>query len=683
MKHRIRWIDIAKGICMLSVILGHMASTTFAFTFAYHLPVFFILSGYTLKKKKLTKEYLHGKFSSLMTPYFLTCLGIMTADIINAVFVQGKTSTAVLTNILYTDLVRSFFGSGTIKTLGSIEMGAPIGAIWFLPAMFFALLFTQLILNNVQRKRSQALIGVAASVIACIAAEIIWLPFSILSGIQAIPLILMGMWLKEYQLLEKMKFWHYGLCGVVFLLTCTSRFAQRFYMVTCHMEDWLLTPVIVICASFLILGISKLLEKCKYLRFLEFIGKNSLIVLCLHKLEIGSVYPLCAALLPVKIENNFLSFTVRILFITVATWLLSKYQQRTKKLQPQQEQQRDRSIDILRAGLISLMLVGHISVLDPSLKSWIYGFHMLSFVMVSGYFYKPQAAIAEGQKVTQVRYTAGKYLKLLAPYCVFALLYVILTKNGWQKELSVVLMGISHTNKLFTNIASVGPVYFIPMLFCIRVFYDGIIWLSRKLSHSILLRNIYTYIFVLLFAIVGILLGRAGFWLPWSVDISLFALLFFHIGQQLRQFDVLKWCEKRPYLYFIFSCIWAFMVHQGSQGLSTNRYSHNIGIAIIGAVSAFVAVYLLCVYLKDHLPRLITTAIATVGQSTAHILVIHTLFGNKITSFIVYRLGLPIENISFLIVYVGSQLLMGVVSFLIIQLLGSRIRMLAAKKSPA
>lgn len=42
MKQRVEWIDVAKGICILSVILGHFGNAKiYEFVFPFHLTVFF------------------------------------------------------------------------------------------------------------------------------------------------------------------------------------------------------------------------------------------------------------------------------------------------------------------------------------------------------------------------------------------------------------------------------------------------------------------------------------------------------------------------------------------------------------------------------------------------------------------------------------------------------------------
>lgn len=68
---RIGWIDIAKGICILSIIAGHYGNEIAdKIVFSFHLTIFFMLSGYTLKVTNISKSYLKKKFNRLMIPIF-------------------------------------------------------------------------------------------------------------------------------------------------------------------------------------------------------------------------------------------------------------------------------------------------------------------------------------------------------------------------------------------------------------------------------------------------------------------------------------------------------------------------------------------------------------------------------------------------------------------------------------
>ena len=64
-------IDIFKGILILFVVIGHFNSgITHDIIFLFHMPLFFILSGFFLEKEKLTMEgYLANKSLTLLIPY--------------------------------------------------------------------------------------------------------------------------------------------------------------------------------------------------------------------------------------------------------------------------------------------------------------------------------------------------------------------------------------------------------------------------------------------------------------------------------------------------------------------------------------------------------------------------------------------------------------------------------------
>lgn len=50
---RIDWIDTAKGLCMLLVIVGHTlpySNLLRNFIFSFHMPAFFFLTGYTARR---------------------------------------------------------------------------------------------------------------------------------------------------------------------------------------------------------------------------------------------------------------------------------------------------------------------------------------------------------------------------------------------------------------------------------------------------------------------------------------------------------------------------------------------------------------------------------------------------------------------------------------------------------
>ena len=91
-KNRVNYFDIAKGIGMVCVILEHLSlSAVNMVVFTFHMPLFFIISGYFLKKQDM-KLLVRKKFRQLLIPYFLTCLAIVGLSAARIFFWDAQTN---------------------------------------------------------------------------------------------------------------------------------------------------------------------------------------------------------------------------------------------------------------------------------------------------------------------------------------------------------------------------------------------------------------------------------------------------------------------------------------------------------------------------------------------------------------------------------------------------------------
>ena len=73
--NRIQWIDVAKGIGILAVVLGHslqMGSFPYRIIYAFHMPLFFFLSGVCFNRDRYTfARLLKRRTRQLLVPLFL------------------------------------------------------------------------------------------------------------------------------------------------------------------------------------------------------------------------------------------------------------------------------------------------------------------------------------------------------------------------------------------------------------------------------------------------------------------------------------------------------------------------------------------------------------------------------------------------------------------------------------
>lgn len=124
MSKRIVFIDIAKGIGILLVVLAHndglqlVAPFWHKFIYAFHMPLFFFLSGMFFKPEIGFKELLRKRFDSLLLPYFFTIFLIYFFEIF-----LGKMGLP----IAWSRIVKALYGNGFYLDWV---------AMWFLPALF-------------------------------------------------------------------------------------------------------------------------------------------------------------------------------------------------------------------------------------------------------------------------------------------------------------------------------------------------------------------------------------------------------------------------------------------------------------------------------------------------------------------------------------------------------------------
>lgn len=114
---RFDFVDVLKVIAIILVVVGHYSNddSTRRFVYSFHIPLFFIISGFLYKKRSFVVE-LKRCCSSLLLPYFL--YGIL---IVLALYVANK----------YTPCTIGHFISGDLDVINNA-----LCPLWFLIALF-------------------------------------------------------------------------------------------------------------------------------------------------------------------------------------------------------------------------------------------------------------------------------------------------------------------------------------------------------------------------------------------------------------------------------------------------------------------------------------------------------------------------------------------------------------------
>lgn len=104
---KIKQIDILRGIGAILVVIGHLVPSdgnVKVYIYAFHMPLFFFLSGFLFNNKKDFKTYLKGNLKSLILPYFLFNIIALIANL-DIVIRDKYTALQIIDNITYLAVV--------------------------------------------------------------------------------------------------------------------------------------------------------------------------------------------------------------------------------------------------------------------------------------------------------------------------------------------------------------------------------------------------------------------------------------------------------------------------------------------------------------------------------------------------------------------------------------------------
>ena len=142
-KARIEIIDIAKAITIFLVIMGHVAGNLDTpmyrrVLYSFHMPLFFYLAGLSIKPKVLSYSrswltFIRKNILALAFPYFIWGL--------------------IFGNFSFENILRLFYGSWSL-----IASTGTLTSLWYLPCLFVARMYVQIIINIFEENRNRDLI---------------------------------------------------------------------------------------------------------------------------------------------------------------------------------------------------------------------------------------------------------------------------------------------------------------------------------------------------------------------------------------------------------------------------------------------------------------------------------------------------------------------------------------------
>ena len=265
MSNRIDYLDIAKGLGIFLIVLGHnnIPIALYDWIYSFHVPLFFIISGYLLKNQTLGETIVKG-FRHLLLPVFVTIL--VTVIVLALLFYREGAWKGPSVSHWITELILMNGKEG-------------VCGMWFVIALFWGKLWYCLI-----KKLEDwwiLLIGSLLFILGYYCRMNFHLPFHFDNGMSVLFYLFVGMQISRYDILKYDTNWIVIIFSL-FFLSIASFSPINLFEYWFRFGVWSVLTSVVLCLSLLFV----IKRFCNHDSFIKkifvFAGQNTLLILCMH-----------------------------------------------------------------------------------------------------------------------------------------------------------------------------------------------------------------------------------------------------------------------------------------------------------------------------------------------------------------------------------------------------------------
>lgn len=294
------YVDMSKAIGILLMVIGH---NEFAYWFgglprvliySFHMPLFFLLSGYMHKQKDIAATIRRGA-QTLLYPYF----------------------TFGVTSLLIKILLRNYPILTAIKVLLSVNSsighsvwfadGYTIGPIWFLVSLFWGKVIFTIVFKYCSRYHF--IISLAISFCSINLVKVCNLPLGILTGLSSVVFISIGYHFRE----KGINLWLLFLTPFIWLYSLK----YPMDMANLYYTNYFMNIIGAVGGTVICFILSILLYRIPIINRFVFWGHYSIQVLCWHYIII--------ALFPYEVVTGKLYCTLFVLAPFIITYYTAKF----------------------------------------------------------------------------------------------------------------------------------------------------------------------------------------------------------------------------------------------------------------------------------------------------------------------------------------------------------------------
>lgn len=284
-KQRIEWVDVLKGIAIISVIIGHrsggagliLPKVIKIWIYSWHIPLFFFLSGIVFSIDKYTNfmEFLIKKIKTILIPMVVFSLIRIIFYYVYYYFILGNDSYNEI------NMLKRFAG-----ILIQLREAGYEGYLWFLNCLFLSQILLYTIIKLTKNISRYILIAISSAyVVSVLWIEIvgIQLPWYLETSLIAILFVGLGYLMKCYK--DKILL---NMNWIIILIALAINIVATYYnylVLESNVDlvvDQIGNPILYLLESLsgiiVFIGVFKNVKKVKAI---SYIGKNSLVYYCL------------------------------------------------------------------------------------------------------------------------------------------------------------------------------------------------------------------------------------------------------------------------------------------------------------------------------------------------------------------------------------------------------------------
>lgn len=224
LRRRIPYVDIAKGIGIILVVMGHndfalISPFAHKLIYSFHMPMFFFMSGMFFKPEIALLDFLKHRFHRVLKPFLV---------ILSLIFFASLSFSKISLLVAGRRLIKAMFGSGYY--IDWVQL-------WFLPHLFAVSFFAYLFYKMVKELRSK------------------WLGWILLSSMYAAGVWSMKLfWPFEFNVFGKVLTLHGLPYGLDIVAVSGFFFILGYELNQRRKEEWLANRLIVLVSgAFLVL----------------------------------------------------------------------------------------------------------------------------------------------------------------------------------------------------------------------------------------------------------------------------------------------------------------------------------------------------------------------------------------------------------------------------------------------